>query len=501
MIYKKTTKKRGSALVYALVITSATSIILLSLMQYIVSQIKFGYNRVEKEKALQIAESGIYYYRWYLAHQTAGKTAQQVDNFWQNGSPLGVSSKYTAAYEGIGEYEIDVIPPDEGSTIVQVKSVGYTYKEPNMKRTVKVRFRRPSWSEYAVLANDFMRFGEGTDIYGKVHSNKGIRMDGTARNMVTSLVPTFDDPDHGNANEFGVHTHRNAPPASGVNDAFRPLEALPNVAQSRMDVFEAGRQFPVSEVSFNGVLTDLALMKDKASNGETMINDCDADGCYFKDHNNYGRRITLNSNGTMSVCRVSQYDSGSFFSPATYNITKYRRNDNLGNCTTCSGQCAPTIYTIPDDGIIFVEDNVWIEGTINGKKITIASADVSGNPETDIYIGYGNLLYTNFDGSDIIGLVAQRNITAIYGSLDHLTIDAALLAQSGRVGMDHYNGLHKNTLTLNGSIASYNRYGFSYTDGTGYDNRILNFDNNLLYYPPPYFPTGTEYSIDLWEEL
>jgi hypothetical protein len=29
----------------------------------------------------------------------------------------------------------------------------------------------------------------------------------------------------------------------------------------------------------------------------------------------------------------------------------------------------------------------------------------------------------------------------------------------------------------------------------------LNFDNNLLYYPPPYFPTGTEYSIDLWDEL
>ncbi len=495
MTKNKKLNLRGTALVYALVIMSATSIILLSLMQYIVSQIKFGYNRVEKEEAMQIAEAGIYYYRWYLAHQTAGKTAQQVDDFWQNGSPLGVASTYTAAYEGLGEYEIDVTPPEEGSTIVQVIAAGHTYREPNIKRTVKVRFRRPSWSEYAVLANDFMRFGEGTDIYGKVHSNKGIRMDGTAHNVVTSLVPTFDDPDHGGASEFGVHTHRNAPPSSGINDSFRSLEAPPNSVQPRTDVFEAGRQFPVSEVSFNGVLTDLALMKNKASNNGTMTNNCDADGCYFRDNNNYGRRITLNSDGTMSVCRVSQYDSDS------YGIIRYRRNNNSGNCATCSGQCAPTTYTIPDDGIIFVEDNVWIEGTVNGKKITVAAADVSGGPQTDIYIGYNNLRYTNYDGSDIIGLVAQRNITAIYDSLNVLTIDAALLAQSGRVGMDHYSGLHKNTITLNGSMATYVRYGFAYTDNTGYTNRILNFDNNLLYYPPPYFPTGTEYSIDLWEEL
>jgi hypothetical protein len=45
------------------------------------------------------------------------------------------------------------------------------------------------------------------------------------------------------------------------------------------------------------------------------------------------------------------------------------------------------------------------------------------------------------------------------------------------------------------------RYGFSWTDGTGYITRNLYYDNNLLYYPPPYFPTGTQYELDLWEEL
>lgn len=84
---------------------------------------------------------------------------------------------------------------------------------------------------------------------------------------------------------------------------------------------------------------------------------------------------------------------------------------------------------------------------------------------------------------------------------EFLTVDAALLAQSGRVGRDHYPGFDRNTLTINGSMATKLRYGFSYTDGTGFTNRILNYDNNLLYFPPPYFPTGTEYYIDLWDEI
>jgi hypothetical protein len=202
-------KMKGSALAYALVIMATVMIILVSMLGFITSQLKFSFNRVEKEKSFQVAEAGIYFYRWYLAHQTSGKTAQQIDDFW-SGTVLGIPTSYEADYEGIGKYKITVEEkPSSGSTIVLVKSEGWTYKNPDIKRTVKVRFRRPSWSEYAVLANDFMRFGEGTEIFGKVHSNMGIRLDGVAYNIVSSLVPAFNDPDHSGNNEFGVHTHRN----------------------------------------------------------------------------------------------------------------------------------------------------------------------------------------------------------------------------------------------------------------------------------------------------
>jgi ABC-type amino acid transport substrate-binding protein len=159
-------------------------------------------------------------------------------------------------------------------------------------------------------------------------------------------------------------------------------------------------------------------------------------------------------------------------------------------------------YAIPNGGVIYVENNAWVEGSINGQRVTVVAANLIGGASPDIYLGMNNLTYTNFNGNDIIGLVAQNNISVVENSQNYLTIDGALLAQNGRVGRNWYSSMYnKNTITVNGSIATNQRYGFAYTDGTGYANRILNFDNNLIYYPPPYFPTGTEYAIDLWQEL
>lgn len=60
----------------------------------------------------------------------------------------------------------------------------------------------------------------------------------------------------------------------------------------------------------------------------------------------------------------------------------------------------------------------------------------------------------------------------------------------------------RQTVTLYGMIATSKRYGFAYTDGTGYQNRNLTYDANLLYGPPPSFPlTSDQYTILSWEEI
>ena len=483
MPYKKTKNKKGSALAYALVIMFAMSIILTSMLSYIVSQMKFSFNRANREEALQIAESGMDWYRWYLAHQTSGKTAQQIQNFWQNGHPLGVDSEYVVDYQGLGDYRIKVVQvPAAGSTVVKVKVTGATHNAPGTTRTIQVRFRRPSWSEYMFLSNSFMNFGDQAEVWGKVFSNDGIRFDGTAHNTVSSLLPSFNDPTYGgNKLQFGVHTTTN--PADPDAPSYPwPSGTVPN----RPDVFMGGREFPVPQVSFTGVTADLANMKTQAQSGQ---------GLYF-DNSGLGRKILLKSNGTFDACVV---DSANATSHA---ISKYKQKVGNGTCNSCSGSCLSN-YTIPNNGIIFVEDNAWVDGAINNEALTIVAANLSGGgSQADIYIGTenSNLRYAAYNCLNKLGLVAQRDVRVLGSCPDDYIVDAALMAQTGTVGMNDNGFSGHNSLTFNGAIASYLQPYFQHGN-SGFAVRFYDFDNDLLYCPPPYFPTGTDYSIDLWQEL
>lgn len=480
--------KKGFALAYVLVIMTACLILLMSIITFVVSQLQYSMKQHDREQALQVAEAGVHFYKWYLAHQLDGRTASQVQAFWA-GDVLGKTEAYVANYDN-GQYSITVTPPVAGSTIVMVTSVGHTNVNPSLIRTIKVRLRRPSWSESSVVANDFMRFGEGTEVYGKIHSNLGIRFDGLAHNLVTSSVSTANDTDHTGGDEIGVHTHVNVPPATGMNNAYRPLEAVPSAVPNRPDVFEAGRQFPVATVDFNGILGDLALMKSEAQAGH---------GKYF-DNTSQGRRIILKSNGTYDICTVQSFNA------STNEIINYKRNSGNSTCNSCSGQCL-TNYSIVDNGVIFVENNVWLEGTLNNKKIAVVAANLISGSQKSLYISR-DVRYTHADCSEMLGVIGQQDVEITRDSNDVLRIDAALMAQSGRVGRSNYTGSNaiRDTITINGAIVSNERYGFAWADiagnhVSGYRHRNLYYDNNLLYCPPPYFPTGKNYLIDLWEEL
>lgn len=480
-INKRKTKK-GSALVLALVGVVIVSTILSSLLIYVTSQINYSKDKENREKAFQIAEAGITYYRWYLAHKIEGKTPEQVEEFWTSGNPAGVGSNYVGIFknpegEPLGEYELEVDAPQPGSTILSVKSTGFSYDQPSAKRIIKVRFRRPSWSENVFLSNSFMNFGNQSVVYGKVHSNEGIRFDGKAYNTVSSHKATFDDPTYGgNRQEFAVHTTVN--PADNAAPSY-PWNA--DAVPIRSDIFIGGREFPVTEINFAGVTSDLANMRTMAQNGK---------GKYF-DGTGLGRRITLKSNGTYDVCTVNVANNQS------HDITRYWKNDMSGWCNSCTGACAPKNYPIIDGGVIFVDKSVWVEGTINNQKVTIAA----GGNSSDVYIGISNnnLTMTAFNCDNMLGLIAQRDVIVLNDCPTNFIVDAALLAQTGQVGIVGGMG-GKQSLTFNGAIASYLQPFFQ-NGNSGFADRTYNFNNNLLYCPPPYFPTGSEYSIDQWDEL
>jgi len=51
-------------------------------------------------------------------------------------------------------------------------------------------------------------------------------------------------------------------------------------------------------------------------------------------------------------------------------------------------------------------------------------------------------------------------------------------------------------------IGSNERYGFAFSDGTGYQERIIIYDANLLFAAPPNFPKTANYYTPInWIEI
>jgi len=480
---------RGVILLNVLVFSAIAVVVVTFFISWASSSIKIAKLTLYKEQAFQIAEAGIDYYRWHLAHSP---------NDFQDGT--GTSGPYSHVFydkdgNAIGDFILTITPPITGSTIVTIKSEGHVDEYPLITRTIQVRLAIPSFAKFAIVANDFMRFGDGTEVFGPIHSNSGIRFDGLAHNLITSAVTSFNDPDHTGNNEFGVHTHLNT--SGAINDSFRILEAPPASVPTRSDVFIAGRQFPVPQADFTGITSDLSLIKTDAL----------ADGKYLAPSGSKGYHIVLKTDDTYDLYKVT-----SLYSPGSSCQSSSSSGDTTWgswSIKTSGGETFLGNFDNPTNGLIFVEDDVWVDGQIDGARITIASGVFPDNASTrkNIIINK-DLLYTNYDGTDVIGLIAQQNITVGMVSEDDLRIDAALMAVNGKAGRYYYSSWScspyhaRDSLTLYGMIGSSKRYGFAYTDGTGYNIRTIIYDANLLYGPPVSFPlTSDKYVTISWEEL
>lgn len=487
MKINKIKNKKGSAVAYLLAIILTITIVGLSIVEFISSQAKNAYISESNSEAFQIADAGVGFYRWYLAHETDGKTSSQIDAFWQgtNPFPLGANVEHENEYVDIqgrvlGKYSISVKTPTTGSSIATVTVKGWTYKYPNLKKTIKVRFRRPAWSDYAVLTNASSDFDANWNIKGKVMSNTGVHFDGVANNIVSSALSTYYDPKT-EKNEPGVWT--------SWENAFNVTQNSP--------VFLAGTDFPVAPKDFTGVAIDLGMMKSSAQqpNG-TTINNCSSAGCYFNNQMS-GRHIVLRGDDKFNISIVSSITNNS-------NSIKNEKTDSLQT------------FDIPENGIIFVDGDVWVEGNVNGRRVTIVAANfpVTGT-DANIYVGTNNISYTNFNGTDVIGLIAQGNIEFTTNGPSDLLLNAAFLTQNGGMIKKDYNPNccgggceeRKNSLGIFGSVASNKSLVFTTVKAcnnqkaVGFQNKQMVYDNNLLYNPPPYFPTDAQYSMDDWNEL
>jgi uncharacterized protein YaiE (UPF0345 family) len=459
-------KNRGVIIAGSLVFATTALIIITGVTSWFGVVLETSRNAFDNERAFQIAEAGIDYYRWHLAHD---------DDDFQDGT--GAEGPYVHDFlnktgDKVGEFSLNIIPPENGTTVVTIESTGTVTSNPDVERTVRVKMAKPSFAKFAFVSASEMRFGEGTEVFGSIHSNGGIRFDGFANNVISSAKEFYDDPDHYGPYEFGVHTH--VPPVDPV---------YPNDVPVREDVFGAGREFPVPAVDFDGVISNISDMKSLGQSSEGFYQGPSG-------RRNYGYEITLRDND-FQVRKVRRLVS------AGWSCRVYWQED-WGTWSVDRTRSAST-YSYPENGIMFFEDDVWVKGQIDDQRITIVAAAFPDTPSNRKSITVNeDVLYTNYDGQDVIALIAQKNVNVGMESENDLRIDAAMIAQNGRVGRFYYGSgcspYHdRDVITVNGMIGSKERYGFAYTNNTGYELRNIIYDSNLLFGPPPEFPLTTDF--------
>jgi hypothetical protein len=433
--------KKGSILLFVVMFgLLAMGVIITGVAGYAVFEHRASTRLYERDEAFQIAEAGIDYYRWHLAH---------TPNDYQDGT--NHSGPYVHAYTDkdgnvIGYYSLAITAPITGSTITTIVSTGWTVAEPNARRVIRVRLGFPALTNNTFLTNADMSFSRTTVVNGIVQSNGGIRFDGTTNSWVRSARSTYT---------YSGATHNGVWGIGGPQSFW---------------------EFPVPAVDFNSVTADLAAVQTSADNG----------GIHLYSSGRNGWRLVFLTNGTFNLYRVTS---------RCYN----------GYCYDIQTSTLVSNNAIPANGAIFVEDNVWVEGVVHG-RVTIGAGRFPVLPATyrDIIIS-NNLTYQSQASTDVIGLIAQRDIVVPHNVPTDMTINAAALAQFGSIYTPPYTQT-RNSLTFSGSQISFGSGGWKYVNAggtvvSGFINTNHIYDGNLRYYPPPGFPVGNVYDLVSWEEL
>lgn len=485
----------GGTLIMALVFTMLFTVTAMGIAGVISSQHKLGLKKINWQKAIAAAEAGVNYYRWHLAH---------APNDYQDGT--GGTGPYVHDYQdnlgnNIGKFSLSITPPTTScSNTIIIESTGWMNDDPAVKRKVKVKYGKPSLASFAFLTNTNAWFGENETLHGPVHSNWGIRLDGYNDGLTTSHQTTYIC-----GQEHGCSQSNCGSLGHGCHWVSSKGCTCPGVWGDGGD--QNLWQYPYDNVDFDAIIMDMKTLSEKA---EDLM--CSATADCFWPQRGLGYHIIFKSNGTFDVYRVNQLENP---------VWGYDGEDWVRDSDDIKNESFEGNYTIPSScGIIFVEDDLWIEGVIKG-KVTVVAAKIQGSAKKKIRI-VGDLIYNAKTGADVLGLVSQTDILIpLYDAANDLEIDAALLAQGGHVFRKHYcygsgcsypvpsgarNYILRDKITIYGSIISKNVWtwtwvGSSGNPTSGYEDTHTIYDPNLTYNPPPAFPTTGDPKMIKWEEI
>jgi hypothetical protein len=470
---------RGIITTYVLVFGAIFLILLVGLLGFILLQLRQSNQKVAWNESLYVAEAGINYYQWCLNNEVGDNCQAQKDYTDPAGDTIGTFSLEVT--EGVSC----------GETIQRtIVSSGWTEKFPATKRKIKVSYGRESVAKYAYLLNDNVWAGGDREIRGFYHSNGGVRMDGENQSLVTSAKDEWVC-----TSSFGCSP---CPASAGCHTSggscFCP-GVFTTTQNSNPDLFD----FPVPSFDFDGITIDLAKIKALTLPYPQQyywppVTDINPQG--------KGYHLILNNNGTFEIriitglqrtwaCHIPCDSSDDYY----YDYFTITNEYSFGTPVSINPACS----------LVFVEDNLWIEGEVKG-KLTVAAANLQ-SPGVDVDVVLpANIDYTVLDGSDGLAVIGERDVLVGPQSPSQMELRGIFIAQKGYFGRNYYQNNIREKLEIYGSVVSNGRVGTQWTSGgqivSGYRKRESYFDTNLVYNPPYFVPyIRPDFKIINWEEV
>ena len=450
-------REKGTIVTLVLVFGGIFLLLLAGLFGFILLQHRQSLTKVAWSEALHLAEAGINYSRWHLLH-----------------SPEDYSFGGIKNYADIGQFELEITPPSGCSPAAEIISTGWTSSFPDIQRKVKIKHIKPSLAQYAFLTNSNVWFGAEESLKGPVHSNGGIRMDGSQNSLFTSAQETY---------------------LCGSEHGCSPAQEKPGIWGAGEGQYQGLWEFPVPTVDFDLITQDLSFLKTEAQTS----------GIYISQPVDHGYHIIFKNNGTIDVFRVKKVKQ---------KVWGWDGQEWLHESNSIDTEEWQANYPLPSNcAPIFIENNVWVDGIVKGQA-TLVAAELPEKPnKMKKIIINGNIDYA--DSDSVLGLISQKDILIPLYSPDNLEIKAALLAQKGHVFRYYYPPWSdepyktyaiRNQIRTFGSILTNKIWTFTWVDSndnvvSGYRTTEMNYDSNLTYGPPPYFPTAGEYEFLGWEEV
>jgi hypothetical protein len=468
--------QQGYVLISALVFGTVFGILTMSLVGYILVQNKNNKIKEAQSVAFHLAESGLGYYRWFLAHNPG-------DYQHGTGNP-GPYVEEVHDPEGglVGSFSLSVEPNlvCGEATSIEIRSTGIPANSSHITRTIAGRYARPSVAEYSYIINSNVWAGDDRVIRGRYHSNGGIRMDGSNDSIVTSAQSQWLC-----TSSFGCSSNTLQPGVfgAGLNHTFW--------------------QYPVPPVDFVGITLDLLNIKQRASSQGISLNPVGGQS------NHRGYQLVFRDNGTVDIFRVRQTTEVWGFSIEN---GWQRENHIISDRQFIQNSVIPT-----GCGLIFVEDKVWIEGVVSGKVTVAAAKPQQPNFRSDVVIS-GNITYATGSGVDGLTVIAENSIIIPLNSPNNLEINGIFIAQNGSFIRNHYvtsgsnavpnsfsSFVTRNRMDINGTVVSNGRVGTKWICGgvfcSGYDIREDSYDRRLATDPPPLTPSvSDEYRFVEWRD-